>query len=88
LLTGLRRLGFDRLAPADGAFYVYADISHLTDDSPAFCARLLADAGVAAAPGTDFDVIDGHRFFRLSFAGATATVTGALGALEQFLADR
>jgi len=88
LLTGLRRLGFDRLAPADGAFYVYADISHLTDDSTAFCARLLAETGVAAAPGADFDVLDGHRFLRLSFAGATSTVNGALGALEQFLATR
>ncbi len=88
LLKGLRRLGFERLAPADGAFYVYADISHLTEDSLGFCARLLAETGVAAAPGTDFDVIDGHRFLRLSFAGATATVTGALGALEGFLAGR
>ena len=67
---------------------MYADISHLTDDSTAFCARLLAEAGVAAAPGTDFDVVDGHRFFRLSFAGATSTVHGALGALEDFLETR
>ena len=88
LLDGLRRLGIDRLAPADGAFYVYADISHLTHDSPAFCARLLAEAGVAAAPGTDFDPIDGHRFLRLSFAGATSTIAGAVTALESFLAGR
>ena len=85
LLGGLRRLGIDRLAPADGAFYVYADVSHLTDDSAPFCARLLAEAGVAAAPGVDFDQVDGHRFLRFSFAGSTAEVTGALDALETFL---
>jgi aspartate/methionine/tyrosine aminotransferase len=85
LLNGLRRLGFDRLAPADGAFYVYADIGTLTSDSAAFCGRLLDEAGVAAAPGTDFDVIDGGRFIRFSFAGATETIEGALDALESFL---
>lgn len=86
LLNGLRRLGIDRLAPADGAFYVYADIGHLTDDSIDFGARLLDRAGIAAAPGVDFDVIDGHRSIRFSFAGSTATIEGALDALERFLA--
>lgn len=86
LLSGLRRLGLDRLAPADGAFYVYADISNLTSDSTGFCARLLAEVGVAAAPGIDFDVVDGHRFIRFSFAGSTETIEGALAALESFLA--
>jgi aspartate/methionine/tyrosine aminotransferase len=86
LLSGLRRLGIDRLAPADGAFYVYADIGHLTDDSTAFCARLLAAAGVAAAPGVDFDPVDGHRFVRFSFAGSAAAITGAVDALGDFLA--
>ncbi|HEY5117358.1 MAG TPA: aminotransferase class I/II-fold pyridoxal phosphate-dependent enzyme [Nakamurella sp.] len=88
LLSGLRRLGIDRLAPADGAFYVYADISHLTDDSADFCARLLAEQGVAAAPGVDFDPVEGHRFIRFSFAGSTEAVIGALGALETFLRRR
>lgn len=85
LLDGLAGLGIDRLAPADGAFYVYADVSHLTDDSPRFCARLLDEAGIAVAPGIDFDPVDGHRFLRMSFAGSTSTITGALGALEGFL---
>jgi aspartate/methionine/tyrosine aminotransferase len=85
LLDGLRRLGIDRLAPADGAFYVYADIGHLTADSADFCARLLAQAGVAAAPGIDFDVVDGHRFIRFSFAGSTESIEGALDALAGFL---
>ena len=86
LLDGLRALGISRLAPADGAFYVYADISHLTDDSAEFCARLLAETGVATAPGIDFDPVQGHRFLRMSFAGATSTVTGALAALGEHLA--
>jgi aspartate/methionine/tyrosine aminotransferase len=85
LLNGLRRLGIDRLAPADGAFYVYADIGDRTSDSAEFCARLLAEAGVAAAPGIDFDVVDGRRFLRFSFAGSAETIEGALGALTVFL---
>ena len=87
LLDGLARLGIEKVAPADGAFYMYADISHLTDDSAAFGTRLLNDVGVAAAPGIDFDQVDGHRFLRFSFAGSTAGVTGALGALQTFLAS-
>src|SRR5919112_272116 len=82
LLEGLPRLGIDRLAPADGAFYVYADVSHLTDDSMAFCRRLLADTGIATAPGVDFDTSVGNRFVRLSFAGAPTEVSEALQRLE------
>jgi aspartate/methionine/tyrosine aminotransferase len=88
LLEGLPWLGIDRLAPADGAFYVYADVSHLTGDSMAFCHSLLADTGVATAPGVDFDTVDGHRFLRFSFAGAPAEVAEALGRLEGWLAGR
>ncbi len=86
LLDGLRELGIDRLAPADGAFYVYADVSHLTDDSSSFVGRLLDEAGVAVAPGVDFDPVDGTRTIRLSFAGSTESIEGALGALGEFLA--
>src|SRR6195952_5265407 len=85
LLDGLPSLGIDKLAPADGAFYVYADISHLTQDSQAFCARLLDEVGVATAPGIDFDQVDGHRSMRMSFAGSTSTITGGLQALGRFL---
>lgn len=59
LLDGLRRIGIDRLAPTDGAFYVYADVSDFTSDSLAFCSKLLADTGVAIAPGIDFDTARG-----------------------------
>lgn len=85
LLDGLPRLGLDRLAPADGAFYVYADVSHLTDDSMALCHRLLADTGVAAASGVDFDTVDGCRSLRFSFAGSPAEIIGALSRLETWL---
>ena len=69
LLDGLPTLGVDPLAAADGAFYVYAEVSHLTDDSMDCTYRLLAETGVAVAPGVDFDPVDGHRFVRLSCAG-------------------
>jgi aspartate/methionine/tyrosine aminotransferase len=85
LLDGLAALGIDRLAPADGAFYVYADVAHLTDDSMAWTYRLLAETGVALAPGVDFDPVDGHRWVRFSFAGATEDVTGALARLGRWL---
>ncbi|KUI33026.1 aspartate aminotransferase [Mycobacterium sp. IS-1742] len=85
LLDGLRAIGIDRLAPADGAFYVYADVSHLTDTSLSFCAKLLADTGVAIAPGIDFDTVHGNSFVRLSFAGPTADITEALNRIGAWL---
>jgi aspartate/methionine/tyrosine aminotransferase len=85
LLDGLAGLGISRLAPADGAFYVYADVSHLTLDSMAFTHRLLAETGVAVAPGVDFDPVDGGRFIRLSFAGATEDITETLERLAGWL---
>jgi len=81
LLEGLLRLGIDRLAPADGAFYVYADVGHLTDDTMAWAHHLLATTGVAVAPGVDFDTALGHRFVRLSFAGEGAEISAALDRL-------
>lgn len=85
LLDGLPKLGITRLAPADGAFYVYADVSHLTADSMDLVYRLLADTGVAVAPGLDFDPVDGHRSIRFSCAGSTADVREALRRIEHWL---
>lgn len=85
LLAGLPTLGITDLAPADGAFYVYADVGHLTDDSMAFAHRLLADTGVALAPGIDFDTAAGARFVRLSFAGPRADVDEGLARLAAYL---
>jgi aspartate/methionine/tyrosine aminotransferase len=86
LLDGLPRLGIDRLAPADGAFYVYADIGHLTDDSYAWCERVLEETGVAMAPGIDFDTRRGNQFVRLSFAGAATEIEEGLDRLGKWLA--
>jgi aspartate/methionine/tyrosine aminotransferase len=85
LLDGLRAIGIDRLAPTDGAFYVYADVSDLTTDSMAFCSQLLADTGVAIAPGIDFDTTQGHKFVRLSFAGPTDDIEQALRRIGAWL---
>jgi aspartate/methionine/tyrosine aminotransferase len=82
LLDALPRLGLERIAPPDGAFYIYADISRYTDDSLAFCLRLLEETGVAAAPGVDFDPVEGRRFMRFSFALSTAETKDALARLE------
>jgi len=88
LLAGLPRIGLPRLAPADGAFYVYADVSDFTADSMVFCARLLAETGVAIAPGIDFDTVHGSQFVRLSFAGATTEVAEAVRRIGTWLPAR
>ena len=78
--------GFGALAPCDGAFYAYADVSGLSDDSEAFCRRMLAECGVAATPGIDFDTERGRAFVRFSYAGATEEVEAACAALQRWLA--
>jgi aspartate/methionine/tyrosine aminotransferase len=88
LLAALARAGLERTAPADGAFYVYADVGDLTDDSVAFCREILERTGVALTPGVDFDEPRGHRYVRLSFAGAEEVVDEAADRLERFLAGR
>ncbi|WP_029291165.1 pyridoxal phosphate-dependent aminotransferase [Cellulomonas sp. HZM] len=78
VLDRLGDLGWTRVAPADGAFYVYADVSSTGLDSVTWCARLLDEAGVALTPGTDFDPVDGHRWVRLSFASSVDVVREAV----------
>ena len=86
LLSELPAAGFTRLAPADGAFYLFADVSHLTNDSDEFCRRMLEETGVATTPGIDFDSETGHRFLRFSFAGHTEDVVEAATRLRGWLA--
>ena len=81
LLERLPQAGFGRLAPADGAFYVYAETGGSAPDSPALCASMLAELGVAATPGIDFDRRRGDRFVRFSFAGAEADIAEAAARL-------
>jgi aspartate/methionine/tyrosine aminotransferase len=85
LLRGLPEIGLDRLAPADGAFYVYADVSAYTSDSLEFCSKLLADTGVAIAPGIDFDTVHGGAYARFSFAGPVADIDEALHRIGTWL---
>jgi aspartate/methionine/tyrosine aminotransferase len=88
LLRRLPTIGLDRLAPADGAFYIYAEVSRWTEDSLGFVARLLAETGVAVAPGVDFDTVDGGRFIRMCFAGDTAEIDRAVDLLGDWLATQ
>ena len=78
LLAALPALGLKEIAPPDGAFYIYADVGHLTNDSLSFCQKLLRDTGVATAPGIDFDPEDGQRHIRFSFAVSTDRVEDAI----------
>lgn len=87
LLDRLPAMGLRRIAPPDGAFYVYADIGHLTDDSIAFCRQLLVDTAVATAPGVDFDPVDGSRFMRLSFAVSTEEIEEACRRMAPWFAN-
>ena len=84
LLDELPKAGFHKLASTDGAFYIYADVGHMTNDSPEFCRRMLAETGVAATPGIDFDPSRGNRFVRFSFAGSTQDMAAAAGLLRDW----
>jgi aspartate/methionine/tyrosine aminotransferase len=88
LLEALPVMGLNSIAPPDGAFYIWADIRHLTDDSLAFCERLLRDTGVATAPGVDFDPVEGRRFIRFSFAVSTAETKEAIERIKPWFAAR
>ena len=88
LLKALPSLGLREIAPPDGAFYIWADVGHLTDDSLAFCKQLLADTGVATAPGIDFDPVEGRHFIRFSFAVSTAEVEDAIRRMTPWFAAR
>jgi aspartate/methionine/tyrosine aminotransferase len=78
IIAELQKLGVSNIAPPDGAFYIYADVSHLTKDSMQFCKDLLRATGVAIAPGIDFDPQNGHHFIRFSFAVSTTECREAM----------
>ncbi len=85
LIAGLAALGITRIVPPDGAFYLYADIGHLTQDSMQFCLRAVDEIGVGLAPGIDFDPVDGQRFVRFSFAVGPGEIEQALERLAGWL---
>jgi aspartate/methionine/tyrosine aminotransferase len=88
MLDGLKSAGFTSFAPPDGAFYVYADVSDLTQDSRALAAEILEKAGVAVTPGLDFDPMRGHKTLRFSYARSTADIAEGLDRLTRFMAAR
>ena len=88
LLKALPELGLRSIAPPDGAFYIYAYVGHLTDDSLAFCKTLLRETGVATAPGVDFDPVEGRHYVRFSFAVSTPEIEEALKRLKPWFAAR
>lgn len=85
LMNELPKLGLGGFMPVDGAFYIYTDVSALTNDSMDFCQRALTQAGVAITPGRDFDTVEGDRFIRLSFAGPEADMHEGLKRLRAWL---
>jgi aspartate/methionine/tyrosine aminotransferase len=85
LLAEFPKMGFTKLASADGAFYIYADVRHLTNNSMEFCQKMLAETGVAATPGLDFDPHRGNSYVRFSFAGPTSTIKEAVVKLANWL---
>jgi aspartate/methionine/tyrosine aminotransferase len=85
LLNELPGIGLGQFLPVDGAFYIYTDVSALTNDSMDFCRRAIREAGVAITPGLDFDPANGNRFVRLSFAGAESDMAEAVKRLGAWL---
>jgi aspartate/methionine/tyrosine aminotransferase len=88
MLDGLPKAGFTNIAPPDGAFYVYADVSDITDDSRTLAAEILEHAGVAVTPGLDFDPIRGHQTLRFSYARKSADIEEGLMRVTRFMAQR
>ncbi|EDQ04019.1 Aspartate aminotransferase [Sulfitobacter indolifex] len=88
MIDGLKEAGFTDIAPPDGAFYVYADVSRFTDDSRAFAAEILDKAGVAVTPGLDFDPARGHKTLRFSYARSTSDMEEGIARLKAFMAAR
>ena len=88
MIAGLQDAGLAKLAPPDGAFYIYVDVSDYTDDALGFAAEILEDAGVAVTPGLDFDAARGRHWLRFSYARATVDIVEGLARLKAFMQAR
>ncbi len=86
LVPALQSLGFDIPVPPDGAFYVYADCSRLTDNATQFCRDVLEHSGVALTPGVDFGIVGAQRFIRVSYATSMPKLEEAISRLASYLA--
>ena len=87
LLRELPNIGFDKIAPPDGAFYIYADVSDLTDNSVELAQRILVEAGVAVTSGLDFDPVRGHKTLRFSYARSTEDIVEGVRRLKRWMDD-
>lgn len=85
LIEGLPKAGLSKFLPADGAFYLYADVSDFTSDSFDFAKQMLEKAHVAATPGVDFDPIHGRSFIRFSYARSAAEMQEAVDRIAHWL---
>jgi aspartate/methionine/tyrosine aminotransferase len=85
LIDGLPKAGLDTFLPADGAFYLYADVSRFSNDSFDFAKRMLDETHVAATPGVDFDPLHGRSFVRLCYAGEAAQMHEAVERIGAWL---
>jgi aspartate/methionine/tyrosine aminotransferase len=88
VVDGLRAAGLSKFAPPDGAFYVYVDVSDVTQDSRQFCSELLHEAGLAVTPGLDFDAARGHQWVRFSYAQSTDDIVEGMARLKAFMQGR
>ncbi|MBO0741233.1 MAG: aminotransferase class I/II-fold pyridoxal phosphate-dependent enzyme [Hyphomicrobiaceae bacterium] len=82
LLRELPKAGLERIVPADGAFYLYVDVSEFSSDSVAFTKQMLVEVGIAATPGVDFDAARGKSYVRFCYAGTTAAMAEAARRLQ------
>jgi aspartate/methionine/tyrosine aminotransferase len=87
LTEGLPRAGLDTFLPADGAYYLYADVSRFTNDSFDFAKRMLQETHVAATPGHDFDLVNGNQFIRFCYAGSTPDMREAMERIGKWLGN-
>jgi len=85
LMNGLPGAGLGEFLPADGAFYLYADVRNVTNDAVSFAQRMLSEAGVAVTPGVDFDAANGAHYVRFCYAGARADMTNAVERIRDWL---
>ena len=85
MVAGLAKAGFNKMAPPDGAFYIYADVSHITQNSVTFAREILDEVGVAVTPGTDFDMVRGNRTLRFSYARSTTDIVEGIERLKNFM---
>jgi aspartate/methionine/tyrosine aminotransferase len=85
LIAGLPQAGLKRFLPADGAFYLYADVSEFTSDSFDFAKQMLEQAHVAVTPGIDFDPVHGHRYIRVSYARSADDIREAVARITRWL---